>query len=48
MKHIIDSRCDKRLGSDEEKHDDNTLTEKGERKREKASRQRGCEMWGMI
>lgn len=38
MKRIIDSRCDKRLGSDEEKHDDNTLTEKGERKREKASR----------
>ena len=46
MRHNINSRCDKRLGSDEEKHDDNTLTDKGER--EKESRRRGCEMWGMI
>jgi len=47
MRQNIDSRCDERLGSEEEKHDDNALTDKGERKREKASRQRG-EMWGMI
>lgn len=35
MRHSVNSHRDKRLGSEEEKHDDNALTDKGERKREK-------------
>lgn len=35
MRHDIDSRCDKRLGSEEEKQDDNAFIEKrGEKERE--------------
>lgn len=36
MRHNIDSRCDKRLSSEELKHDDNALTDKGEREGKKA------------
>lgn len=43
MRRNIDSPHDKRLGSEEEKHDNNALTDKGERKRVKESRRCGCE-----
>lgn len=31
------SRCDKRLGSEEEKHDDNPLADRGEKERKRAA-----------